>query len=168
MEVGYPWARGLQPQSHPKAEEHPQAYQPATPTRAPAPHYGTHHTEARSPVEVKWTNPWNKEKKPGRRETLNQESGGREGNQESGGREGNQEKRYATAMPRHANKASSTMQTQRRHMALKRHTAGQESAPKLTNNGKCYKRKHSHATALQIAKTPPKNAKTLDTIAPSR
>ena len=61
-----------------------------------------------SPVEVKWTNPWNKEKKPGRRETLNQESGGREGNQE---------KRYTTAMPRNANKALSTMQTQRRHMA---------------------------------------------------
>ena len=52
--------------------------------------------------------PLNKEKKPGRRETLNQESGGREGNQK---------KRYATKMPRHANKASSTMHTQRRHMA---------------------------------------------------
>ena len=41
---------------HPKAEEHPQAYQPATQPRAPqrpAPHYGTRHTEARSPVEIK-------------------------------------------------------------------------------------------------------------------
>ena len=28
----------------------------------PAPHYRTRHTEARSPVEVKWTNPRNKEK----------------------------------------------------------------------------------------------------------
>ena len=164
MEVGYPWARGLQPQSHPKAEEHPQAYQPATPTRAPAPHYGTHHTEARSLVEVKWTNPWNKEKKPGRRETLNQESGGREGNQE---------KRYATLLQCHA--MLTNLRVQCKHNvgtwpahALKRHTAGQESAPKLTNNGKRYKRKHSHATALQMAKTPPKNAKTLETTAPSR
>ena len=41
---------------HPRAEEHPQAYQPATQPRAPprpAPHYSTRHTEARSPVEVK-------------------------------------------------------------------------------------------------------------------
>ena len=30
VEVGCPWARGLQLQWHPKAEEHPQAYQPAT------------------------------------------------------------------------------------------------------------------------------------------
>ena len=30
VEVGCPWARGLQPQLHPKAEEHPQAYKPAT------------------------------------------------------------------------------------------------------------------------------------------
>ena len=40
---------------HPKAEEHPQAYQPATQPRAPLaqpPHYSTRHTEARSPVEV--------------------------------------------------------------------------------------------------------------------
>jgi len=40
---------------HPKAEEHPRAYQPATQPRAPlrpAPHYGTRHTEARRPVEV--------------------------------------------------------------------------------------------------------------------
>ena len=29
--------------------------------------------------------------------------------------------------------------------APKRHTAGQESALQLTNNGKRYKRKHSHA-----------------------
>ena len=41
---------------HPKAEEHPQTYQPTTQPRAPlrpAPHYSTCHTEARSPVEVK-------------------------------------------------------------------------------------------------------------------
>ena len=44
--------------------------------------------------------------------------------------------------------------------APKRHTAGQESAPPMfTNNNKRYKRKHSHATALQTANTPPKNAK---------
>ena len=55
---------------HPKAEEHPQAYQPATQPRAPprpapprpapprpAPHYSTRRPEARSPVEVKRTNP---------------------------------------------------------------------------------------------------------------
>ena len=34
VEVGCPWARGLQLQWHPKAEEHPQAYQPATQPRA--------------------------------------------------------------------------------------------------------------------------------------
>ena len=33
--VGCPWARGLQPQLHPKAEEHLQAYQPATQPRYP-------------------------------------------------------------------------------------------------------------------------------------
>ena len=36
LEVGCPWARGLQPQSHPRAEEHPQAYQPATQPRQTA------------------------------------------------------------------------------------------------------------------------------------
>ena len=59
-------------------------------------------------------------------ETLNQESGGRE------------EKRYATRTPRHAKKASSTTQTDvgtwPAH-APKQHTAGQESAATLTNNG---------------------------------
>ena len=34
VDVGCPWARGLQPQLHPKAEEHPQAYQPATQSQA--------------------------------------------------------------------------------------------------------------------------------------
>ena len=34
VKVGCPWARGLQLQWHPKAEEHPQAYQPATQPRA--------------------------------------------------------------------------------------------------------------------------------------
>ena len=39
----------------PKAEEHPQAYQPATQPRTPprpAPNYSTRQTEARSPVLV--------------------------------------------------------------------------------------------------------------------
>ena len=56
-----PMGQGAATAIHPKAEEHPQAYQPATQPRAPprpAPHYSTRHTEARSPVEVKWTNPW--------------------------------------------------------------------------------------------------------------
>ena len=44
-------------------------------------------------------------------------SGGCQAEGTSGGREGNQEKRYATGTPRHANKASSTTQTQRRHVA---------------------------------------------------
>ena len=30
VEVGCPWAKGLQLQLHPKVEEHPQAYQPTT------------------------------------------------------------------------------------------------------------------------------------------
>ena len=51
VEVGCPWVRGLQLQLHPKVEEHPQAYQPATQPRvplcpAPPPHYSTCHTEA--------------------------------------------------------------------------------------------------------------------------
>ena len=70
--------------------------------------------------------------------------GGRTLDQESGGREGNQEKHYTTRTEHHANKASSTTQTQRRHLpwnvlAQKRHTAGQEYAHMLTNNGKRYK-----------------------------
>ena len=52
--------------------------------------------------------------------------------------------------------------------APKQHTAGQESAPMLPYNGKRYKRKHSYATALQTANTPPKNAKTLKNISPCR
>ena len=36
VEVGCPRARGLQPQLLPKADEHPQAYQPATQPRAPS------------------------------------------------------------------------------------------------------------------------------------
>ena len=159
MEVGCPWARGLQPQLH------PQTYQPATQPRAPpprpAPHYSTRRPEARSPVEVKWTNPRNKEKKNEKKgETLNQESGGMEGNQE---------KRYATRTPRHATPRHATLtklRVQRKHnvgtwpaYAPKRHTAGRDSAPMLTNNDKGCKRKHSHATALETANTPPKNAK---------
>ena len=41
---------------HPKAEEHPQVYQPATQPRTPprpAPHYSTRHTEARTPETTK-------------------------------------------------------------------------------------------------------------------
>ena len=65
-------------------------------------------------------------------------------NQKSRGREGNQEKCYATRMPRHA-----TLTKLRVHCkqnvgpwpahAPKQHTTGQESAPMLLNNGKCYK-----------------------------
>ena len=65
-------------------------------------------------------------------------------NQKSRGSEGNQEKCYATRMPRHA-----TLTKLRVHCkqnvgpwpahAPKQHTTGQESAPMLLNNGKCYK-----------------------------
>ena len=51
-----PMGQGAATAIHPKVEEHPQAYQPATQPRAPprpAPHYSTRHTEAGSPVEVK-------------------------------------------------------------------------------------------------------------------
>ena len=75
----------------------------------PAPHYSTRHTAARSPVEIKCTNPRNKEKKS--------REGGGDLKPRRGGREGNQEKPYATRTPRHANKASSTTQTKRRRMA---------------------------------------------------
>ena len=61
------WAKELWPQLHPKAEEHPQAYQPATQPQAPPtpshPCYSTCHTEARSPVQIKCTKPRDKEKK---------------------------------------------------------------------------------------------------------
>ena len=43
--------------------------------------------------------------------------------------------------------------------APKRHKAGQESAPLLTNYGKRYKCKPSHATVLQTVNMSPKNAK---------
>ena len=56
--VCVPRGQGLQQQSHPKAEEHPQAYQPATQLRAPPPppppYYSTRHTEARNSVKVEW------------------------------------------------------------------------------------------------------------------
>ena len=79
-------------------------------------------------------------------------------------REENQEKRYATRTPRHANKAPSTTQTQPRHMTCARAKATYRwtgICPPLmfANNNKRYKRKHIHATALQTANTPPKNAK---------
>ena len=61
-----PMGEGAATAIHPKAEEHPQAYQPPamSPPR-PEPHYSTRRPEARSPVEVKRTNPRNKEKKKG-------------------------------------------------------------------------------------------------------
>ena len=82
MEVECPRARGLQPQLLPKADEHPQAYQPATQRRAPRaqlpPHCNTYDIEARSPVEVKWTNPRNEEKKRKKKKEKrkNQDEGG--------------------------------------------------------------------------------------------
>lgn len=56
----------------------------------------------------------------------------------------NQEKCYATRKECHANKSLSKTQTQCQHLpwpahVQKRHTTGQESAPMLTNSGKCYK-----------------------------
>ena len=134
-----PRGQGLQQQSHPKAEEHPQAYQPATQLRAPLPpppYYSTRHTEARNSVKVEWQKK-NETERRGRGEDPKPKKA------EGGG--GNQEKRYATRTERHANKASSATQTQHRHLpwppqAQKRHTVGQESASTLTNNGKYYKR----------------------------
>ena len=73
-------------------------------------------------------------------------------------------KRNATLLERHA--TLTMLRIQRKHNvatwpahAPKQHTAGQESAHMLTNNGKRYKRKHSHETALQTFNTPVKNAK---------
>ena len=91
---------------------------------------------------------------------------------ESGGKEGNQEKRYATRTPRHA--TLTKLRVQRKHNvgtwpphAPKRHTAGQESAPMLTNNGKRYKRKHSHAQRYRRPTRYQRMPKTPETIAPS-
>ena len=117
----------------------------------PVPHYSTCHTVASSPVEVKCTNPWNKGKKnPGKEgETLNQESRGREGNQEK--RYATGALRYWSATPHHATLTKLWVQRKQNvgtwpaHVPMQ-HTAGQESAPMLMNNGKCYKRKHSYAT----------------------
>ena len=127
--------RGLQPQSHPKAEEHRQAYQPATQLRAPlrpVPYYSTRHTETRRPVKViiiMNKPPKQRKKNQGGEETLDQESSGRERNQE---------KKYATRTPRHANKA-------RRHMACACAEATYRwtgICPMLTNNDESCKRKH--------------------------
>ena len=127
MEVGCPWARGLQPQYTPRRKNthRPTNPQPWAPPR-PAPRYSTRRPEARSPVEVKRTNPRNKGKKNEKKgETLNQESGEMEGNQE---------KRYATRTPRHT--TLTKLRVQRKHNvgtwpahAPKRHTAGRDSAP---------------------------------------
>ena len=135
VEVGCPWARGLRLQLHPKVEEHPQAYQPATQPRVPLcpapppPHYSTCYTEAET---RKKKNP----KKEG--ETLNHESRGREENQEK------RYTTYTTRMPRHALLTKLRVHCKQNvgtwpvHVP-KQHTTGQESAPMLLNNGKCYK-----------------------------
>ena len=55
-----PMGQGAATTIHPKAEEHPQAYQPATQPRAPprpAPHYSTRHTEAGKPSGSKMNKP---------------------------------------------------------------------------------------------------------------
>ena len=145
VEVGCPWARGLWLQLHPKVEEHPQAYQPATQPRvplcpAPPPHYSTCHTEAET---RKKKNP----KKEG--ETLNQEWEGRQENQEK------RYTTYTTKLPRHALLTKLRVHCKQNigtwpvHVP-KQHTTGQESAPMLLNNGKRYKcnstTKSQHAT----------------------
>ena len=169
VKVGCPWARCCDCNYIPKRKNthshrptNPQPSHEPTPTQPPS--YSTHHTEARSPVKVRCTNPQNKGKKNPRKE-------GETLNQESRGREGSQEKCYATRTPCHTNKAQSKTQTKCRHMAYayaKATHCWTEICPMLPNNGKCYKCKHSYTTALQTANTPPKNAKTLETIAPSR
>ena len=136
VEVGCPWARGLRLQLHPKVEEHPHAYQPATqprvplcpPPTPPPPHYSTCHTEAET----------RKKKSREEGETLNHESRGREENQEE------RYTTYTTRMPRHALLTKLRVHCKQNvgtwpvHVP-KQHTTGQESAPMLLNNGKCYK-----------------------------
>ena len=117
VEVGRPWARGLQLQLHPKAEEDPLAYpatSPPTPRPCPPPPL-TIELVTQKPSGSKMHKPPKQEKNPGKE--------GENLNQESRGREGNQEKCYATrmpchAVPRNANKALSTTQTKCRHMCL--------------------------------------------------
>ena len=160
VEVGCPWVRGLQPQSHPTAEEHPQAYQSATQQQVPPPNPCAQHPTIApiTLVEVKWKKP----KRGGGGETLNQESGGKEGNQE---------KCYTTRRPRHTNTASSTRQTQRRHMAgtcAEVTYCWTESAPMLTNNGKCYKANIVMRQPYRQSTSHQRTPKTLKTIAPSR
>ena len=72
-------------------------------------------------------------------------------------------KRNATLLERHATPRK--LRVQRKHNvgtwpphAPKRHTAGQETAPMLTNNSKRYKRKHSHAQRYALLNALPKNA----------
>ena len=104
------------------------ATSPPVPSPAPPPHYSTCHTEA----ETRKKNP----KKEG--ETLNQESRGREENQEKC------YTTYTTRMPRHALLTKLRVHCKQNvgtwpvHVP-KQHTTGQESAPMLLNNGKCYK-----------------------------
>ena len=116
MEVGSPWARGLQPQLHPKAEEHPQAYQLATQPRAPRAQPPTI-----APVTLRPEPQWSKINKPPkqRKKKKKWEVGGdpklRKRRGEGTKRNATLQERHST--PRHANKASSTTQTQRRHVA---------------------------------------------------
>ena len=145
VEVGCPWARGLRLQLHPKVEEHPQAYQPATQPRVPlCPAPPPRPPPTIAPVILRLKQGKKNPKKEG--ETLNQESRGREENQE---------KRYTTRMPRHALLTKLRVHCKQNvgtwpvHVP-KQHTTGQESAPMLLNNGKCYKcnstTKSQHAT----------------------
>ena len=82
-------------------------------------------------------------------------------------------KRNATLLESHA--TLTKLRVQRKHNvgtwpphAPQRHTAGQESAPMLTNNGKRYKRKHSHAQRYRRPTRYQRMPKTPETIAPSR
>ena len=144
VEVGCPWARGLRLQLHPKVEEHPQAYQPATQPRVPlcpAP------PPTIAPVILRLKQGKKNPKKEG--ETLNQEWEGRQENQEK------RYTTYTTRMPRHALLTKLRVHCKQNigtwpvHVP-KQHTTGQESAPMLLNNGKRYKcnstTKSQHAT----------------------
>ena len=110
VEVGCPWARGLQLQLHPKVEEHPQAYQPATQPRVPPPPLCPAPPTI-APVILRL--------KQGKKKS--QEGGGdpKPRKQREGGepRETLHYLHYQNATPCLANKAQSTLQTKRRHMA---------------------------------------------------
>lgn len=127
------------------------ATSPPSQPLCPASHYSTHHT--------------------GGGKMKKTQEGGETLNQESGGKEGNQEKCYTTRRPRHTNTASSTRQTQRRHMAgtcAEVTYCWTESAPMLTNNGKCYKANIVMRQPYRQSTSHQRTPKTLKTIAPSR